>query len=312
MLTPRALLCDNRSDSRRGGRPADGRGSARRTPRTGWADLGRFSKLEVRPGVKAPAAPTGVSEELGPPRASARADAAAGDYNLEGCMGLGDEAFFRGDDREALRWYSRAMKVDSTRLEPWVAQIRLMLFTRQLNEAKVWLNRALSVFPENPVLMSLHALKNALSGEIRQGMAASDRLMSQHAGSADAWLARAHVLIIADQHKNADFCFDQCMKLSPEADWKTPMMIGMVLDYERHWAKSVPFYEAALARRAALPYAWYRIGLARAAVGQREAARQAYLRAEALCGDDDGLRRKIQSADRGSLLNRIGALFRKR
>lgn len=273
--------------------------------------MGRFSKLEVRPGAKTPGAPGELTPEMGPPRPALRPDSPEPDYNVEGCMGLADEAFFRGDDREALRWYSRAMKVDSTRLEPWVAQIRLMLFTRQLNEAKVWLNRALMLFPENPVLMSLHALKNALSGELRQGMAASDRLMSEHAGSVDAWLARAHVLILAEQHKNADFCFDQCMKLSPEADWRTPMMIGMVLDFERHWAKSVRYYESALARRAALPYAWYRIGLARAAVGQRDAARQAYLRAEALCGDDDGLRRKIQSADRGSILARLAAMFRK-
>jgi tetratricopeptide (TPR) repeat protein len=275
--------------------------------------LGRFSKLEVRPGAKAPGAGPGLSSEVGPPRDPASADAGRGpDYNVEGCMGLGDEAFFRGEEREALRWYSRAMKVDSTRLEPWVAQVRLMLFTRQLNEAKVWLNRALSIFPENPVLMSLHALKNALSGEIRQAMAASDRLMSQQSGGVDAWLSRAHILIIAEQHKNADFCFDQCLQLSPEADWKTPMMIGMVLDFEQHWAKSVRFYEAALARRAGLPYAWFRIGRARAAVGQRESARQAFLRAEALCGEDDGLRRKIQAADRGSIFARLGALFRKK
>jgi hypothetical protein len=53
-------------------------------------------------------------------------------------------------------------------------------------------------------------------------MGASDRLLSEQSGSVAAWLARAHILILADQHKNADFCFDQCMQLSGEHDWKAP------------------------------------------------------------------------------------------
>ncbi len=274
--------------------------------------MGRFSKLETRPGGKAPE-PAASSGELAsaPPRAMPP-DAAEDEYTLEGCMGRGDDAFFRGDSKEALRWYSRAMKIDSTRLQPWVAQVRLLLLTRQLNEAKVWLNRALTVFPDNPSLMSLHALKNALSGQIQQGMGASDRLMSEQGENVAAWLSRGHILIITGNHKNADFCFDQCLTLSGEADWKAPMMIGMVLDSERHWAKSIRFYESALGRRATLPYAWYRIGRARAAVGQRDRARQAFLRAEALCGDDDLLRRKIQAESTGSVFGRLGALFRRK
>lgn len=227
-------------------------------------------------------------------------------------MARGDEAFFRGDAKDSLRWYSRAMKVDSTRLEPWVAQVRLLLLTRQFNEAKVWLNRALSIFPDNPALMSLHALKNALTGQIRAGMSTSDRLMSEQATNGAAWLSRGHILMITGNHKNADFCFDQCLQLSGDADWKTPMMIGLVLDFERHWAKSIRYYELALGRRAELPYAWFRIGRARAAVGQREMARQAFMRAEALCGDDDVLRRRIQGESTGSILGRIGALFRRK
>lgn len=239
-------------------------------------------------------------------------EAEQSEYTVEGCMNQGDEAFFRSDAKAALRWYSRAMKVDSTRLEPWVAQVRLLLLTRQFSEAKVWLNRALSVFPDNPALMSLHALQNALTGQIRAGMATSDRLMSEQSTNVAAWLARGHILMITGNHGNADFCFDQCLELSGEADWKTPMMIGLVMDFERHWAKSIRFYELALGRRTQLPYAWYRIGRARAAVGQRELARQAFMRADALCGDDNVLRRKIQTESTGSIFGRIGALFRRK
>lgn len=280
--------------------------------------MGRFSKLEMKPAAAAPAPAAAPGAPASPPTASpARAPAPASsapepDYSVEACMGLGDEAFFRGDDKDSLRWYSRAMKVDQNRLEPWVAQVRLLLLTRQLSEAKVWLNRAFLLFPQAPALLSLQALLNALTGQIRQAMGASDRLLSEHAGNVAAWLSRGHILIISDNHKNADFCFDQCLQLSGESDWKTPMMIGMVLDVERHWAKSVRFYEAALARRAALPYAWYRIGQARAHVGQRESARQAFLRAEALCGDDDVLRRRIQSAETGTLFARLGSMFRRK
>lgn len=236
---------------------------------------------------------------------------AADHYDAATCVSRGDESFFGGDEKEALRWYARAVKADSTFPAAWVAQVRLLILTNRLSEAKVWLIRAFGVFPESPAMLGLKALLDARMGHLNQAIGSSDVLVTKSGEDPITWLVRGHILTIAGS-KNADFCFNQCMELTDSIDWKMPMSIGLTLDSERKWAKSIKYYDAALERRSNLPFAWYRIGMARAEVGQREAAAQAFLRAEDLCGENETLRRRILKSSTGSLFTRIKMLFKRK
>lgn len=264
--------------------------------------MGRFSKLETRSvsPAKEEAAVTAM-----PTGKLKIADAPSGAATL---LARGDEEFFRGESKQAMRWYSRAMQDDASCLEAWVAQIRVLLLERQLREARVWITRGLSSFPDAPALLALRAVHSALSGMVRAAMGASDMILSKQGNDANAWVARGHVLLI-DANKNAPFCFDQAIQQSDERDWKTPFLIGMIHDSERKWSRSIPFYEKAVERNSNLPYAWYRIGKAHAHLGHAEAARRAYSEAENLCGDDDKLRRRIQTAGSGSIMDWFRNLF---
>lgn len=274
--------------------------------------MGRFSKLETQPkpsDEKKPAELGQLTQESAPPRETPVDQADF--YDAATCVARGDVAFYGGDDKDALRWYARGVKADATLPAPWIAQVRLLILTNQPNEAKVWLIRAFSVFPNSSAMLGLKALLDARMGRLSNAIGSSDVMMAKNGEDPETWLVRGHILTIAES-KNADFCFDQCMDLTDAMDWKMPMSIGLSLDSERKWAKSIKFYEAALERRSSLPFAWYRIGRARAEVGQRDAAAQAFARAEDLCGDNETLRRKILSTGTGSFLRRVKMLFKRK
>lgn len=274
--------------------------------------MGRFSNLET--GKKIPAAKAGaVGDGAHSPESRIGAALPPSEeptYDAPYYMSRGDRAFFVGDQKDALRWYSKAMQTDNTFLDAWIEHIRVLTLTRQLAEARVWINRALSVFPEAPGLLALRSVNMAQSGQMKQAMSSSDLLLSKRDEDWNAWLARGHILLM-NGNKNAPFCFDQAEKAGPSDDWRVPFVIGFTLELERQWARAIVRYEAALERRPTLSYAWYRIGRCHATLGHRDAARKALGRAEELCGDDENLRRKIMSAGTGSIFGRLRVLFGK-
>lgn len=273
-------------------------------------DVGRFSKLETNtsqhdqppedwpPAVKRP-------EEPASPMALPEEPA----YDAPGLMARGDEAFFTGEVKEAVRWYSRAMESDSRCLEAWVAHVQILILTDQINEAKVWVGRALSIFANAPALLALRAVVHAKTGMVRQAMATSDMILDQKAEDVTAWMARGHVLLIAD-NKNSGFCFDQAMRLSLDREWKVPFIIGLIHESERQWARAIAFYEKALERRSTLPYAWYRMGECQRELGRPDAARKALLRARELAVDNESLIAKIDLAKSGSFMNVFRKFFK--
>ncbi len=278
--------------------------------------MGRFSKLETNLPAEASAAKGRIdagggrsqAASTGPGRPAAAEEPPT---DARGCVARAEEAFYSGEPREALRWYGRSLQRDGAYLDAWLGQVRLLLLTNQVGEAKVWINRALSNFPDLPQLLALRSAAHARSGMLRQGLALSDHILEQNGGDALAWFCRGMILSLAE-NRNADFCFDQAIKLSPETDWTMPFSIGFFLYGERRYARAIAFLDQALERRTMLPYAWLLIAQANAHLGRREAARRALTRAEEVCGENERLLRRIQRADTGSILSRLTGLFRRR
>jgi tetratricopeptide (TPR) repeat protein len=196
------------------------------------------------------------------------------------------------------------MQAEKSCLEAWAAYIRVLLLRGELNEAHVWITRAIGIFPDAPAILSLRAVKHARSGMMTQAIALSDSLLAQNSEELEPWISRGHILTI-DGNRNAEFCFQQALHFSSDLDWQVPFMIALILDGERKWSKSIAYYHKALERRSTLPYAWLRMGMAHAKLGQKEASRRDYVRALDLCEDDDRLRRKIEGLSTGSGFSRL-------
>jgi tetratricopeptide (TPR) repeat protein len=232
--------------------------------------------------------------------------AAGGDAGQ--CLAQGDAYFYRGDLTKALRWYSRAMERSEKSMDPWIALLHLLLIKGDLREAHTWVVRGFQIFPDAPQLKAIHAVLQARKGMMRQAMNSSDAVLEQDGAMVLAHMARGMVLVLAGS-KNADFCFDQCLKLAP-GSWKTAMLIGMILQERRMWAKAIHYYAKAAEINENEPAVWYRVGLCRAALAHKAQAVKAYQRALDLCAEDDPLIQKISHAPKGSIFSRLFSLFR--
>jgi len=271
--------------------------------------MGRFSKLETGKPAGDPSAPrrADVFERVMKyPDAASLPELA--DLDADAYMRVGDQALFAGKLKLALRWYSRAMDKDSTQLKPWLALIRTLLLKGDLSEATTWITRGLTLFPEDPKLLALRAVQYARRGLVREAIASSDAVLERNGAEPLAHLARGEVLLLAD-NKNADYCFEQCLKLTRADDWQTPFVIALIFEERRMWAKAIQYYASAAERNERCAVLYYRVGLCRARLGHRQQALRAFEQARELCPPDDPLLGLIEHASPGSIWRRLLNLF---
>lgn len=274
--------------------------------------MGRFSKLET--GRKKPEGQQdGAKPEIeqgggGFPDQGPFAETA--DLDGSGWLRLGNEALFRDDRKAALRWFSRAMDKDSRLIEAWVSMIRTLLLKDDITEATTWISRGLTLFPNSPQLLALRAVQYARRGMMRQAINNSDMVLEQNGNEPLAHIARGEVLMLAD-NKNADYCFEQGVRMTPAADWQTPFVVGLIFQDRRLWARAIQYYLIAAERNERSAALWYQIGRCRAQLGQTAMARKAFAQARQICPPNDPLLSKIEHAEPGTVFKRVLNLFRK-
>lgn len=272
--------------------------------------MGRFTHLETTQ----PAAPAAGERPVAvEPYADLQPELIPDSLDMDaaGCLRQGDLAFFRGDHKVALRWYSRAIDKESRFLEPWIMLVRALMLHGDLQEGYTWIGRGLTVFPQSPALLALRAVNYARRGMLRQAMNNSDAVLEQHPNEVQASIARGEVLVLAE-NKNADYCFEQALKQTAPNDWKTPLVIGLICEERRLWARAIGYYAQAAQRNERVAALWYHVGLCRSELGQRQLAEKAFEQAGALCTPDDPLQARLQQGPGGSFWKYLTGLFRRR
>lgn len=217
--------------------------------------MGRFNKLEIH----------GANDSV---RAEPELTPMSGAEPVTGddLVREAEEFFYTGDCRKAMRYYSRALSIDNTRVDPWSGQVFSLLMLGQASEAQVWSKRALECFPDHPTMLSLNGLAMALHGMVKRGLATSDYALSRGADDRMAWVARGWILLEADNH-NWEFCFSKVAEKIPPHEWRLPMLMGMILERYKFWAQAVEQYQTALSRFTTNHYLWYRLGICYSKLG---------------------------------------------
>ena len=246
-------------------------------------------------------------EALIPP--PAENDEAARPLSARQCLENGDAMFFRGDHKSALRWYTRAMDKDTVAIDPWIAMLRLLLLKGDLGEAGIWIHRGLTLFPDDPRLLSMRAVLTARRGMLREALTQTDAVLERNSGIATAQLARGEVLLIAGS-RSADDCFRQGLRLLPADDWRSPFLIGLVHEERRQWARALEYFLLACERDSRSPATWMAIARTRAQLGQRWPALQAAERVQELCAAGDVLNVQAEHLRAGSFWRRLSGWLR--
>ena len=226
--------------------------------------MGRFSRLErgEKPEEK-------LDQEL--------LEKATERYDQPYFIEQADDLYFTGQYEKALRFYSRALKLDNSQKYPWVGQILCLLEMNQTKEAELWANRGLDIFPEDTSLISLQAVSYAHRGMVKRALGSSDYAL-QKGATEFTWIARGEVLLLA-HNKNSRFCFDKALEMAAADDWKTPIRIGMI--YRRHkvYSRAITMFENATQINVKNYYLWYLLGQCYQKVGFNRKAIEAFEKA---------------------------------
>ncbi|MGD2175485.1 MAG: hypothetical protein PVJ27_08785, partial [Candidatus Brocadiaceae bacterium] len=127
----------------------------------------------------------------------------------------GDAEFRLGLYESALRAYSRALEQDGTVFVCWLGQVRSLLALGEYEEADLWADKALELFPEHPDLLSAKALAAVRRGLVPRAMAYSDNALSREGVSPFVWLCRGEVLTVRGSSM-AEHCFEQAAVVSED------------------------------------------------------------------------------------------------
>lgn len=189
-------------------------------------------------------------------------------------LGLAQDRFHEGRFEQALRFYSRALEFDTQLTGAWLGQVQALLELDEPHEARVWADKGLELFRNQPELLAAKGVASARLGELDKAMALSDSALAEKGSSAYRWRARGEVLL-AREDRNEDFCFGKALAAAP-MDWFEPLAVGRVYLYYRRYAPALRYLEIASSRNAASAYVWENLGRGLEGAGMAARARQAY------------------------------------
>ena len=188
--------------------------------------MGRFRRLEFE----------------GPqPREAARAEETVGpELYLE----RAEREYWEGNFENALRWYSRALEGDRLLLRAWQRQVVMLVELREYDEAALWADKAMELFPDDPELLASKAVALCRRGDVIGALLAVDKAIRLPGASPERWVARGEVLL-ARREGNQEYCFSKAISEAP-GDWLVQMQIGRVYDFYGLRSKALEHYRRAL------------------------------------------------------------------
>ncbi len=105
------------------------------------------------------------------------------------------KAMLAGDFENALRNYSKSVEQNINYVESWEGQILMLIELDEYNEAIMWADKALEVFPANPALLSAKALACFRNAFFDKAAACSDSAMTKDFLTPNVWLVRAEIML---------------------------------------------------------------------------------------------------------------------
>lgn len=260
--------------------------------------MGRFSKLEL-------GQPQPTKEQSGreapPASPNARPE---GSHDPHSLVRQGSDLLIRGEHREAMRLFGRALQLNSTLLEAWVGQIDSLIAMNQIREAEVWSGRALEQYPDDPTLLSIRGTILARQGMLKRAIGTSDYAMTQ-GHTVRSWICRSEILMMAN-NSNASFCMEKAIEMIEENDWESLMHVGLVYHRWSRWAQALEIFQRASAILSNRVELWLLIGECQARIGLTNQAHESFKRAQEIEPNNRHIEAMIKRWVKAGPLDRLG------
>jgi Flp pilus assembly protein TadD len=89
-------------------------------------------------------------------------------------QGEAKAAFENGEFERALRLYGKVLEFNPNGAAAWTGQVRMLIELGEFREAKLWADKALERFPNEPELLAAKAVALGRSGDLLGALAFSD------------------------------------------------------------------------------------------------------------------------------------------
>jgi len=209
--------------------------------------LGRFDKLEFDGGT-GPPVPAG-KEVAGPDIAFLQAE----------------REYREGNFDNALRFYSRALEADKLMVEAWRRQVDMLLELGEFNEAAIWADKAMELFPEDPDLLAVKAISLCRKGDAGNAMKIADKAIHLPGSSPLPWVARGELLLVR-REGHFEYCFSKAVCLAP-GGWLTLARIARVYEFYGLYSKALEYFNRAMAAEPGVPFILMQIAVCQKELG---------------------------------------------
>jgi tetratricopeptide (TPR) repeat protein len=200
-----------------------------------------------------------------------------------------DEAYYFAEARSAfenrnfesaLRLYSKVLEFNPLNASAWTGQVRMLIELGEFREARLWADKALERFPQEPELLASKAVALGRNGDLQGALAFSDASIEERGDTPYVWLARGDVLL-ARKEPRAEYCFEKAQLLAPR-DWFVAWLGARIRCYYEQFALALKLLQQALEWNAGHFALWLELGTCQAALGLAGPARHSFTQARQL------------------------------
>jgi tetratricopeptide (TPR) repeat protein len=223
-------------------------------------------------------------------------------------FGEANRALEEGRFEQGLRLYAKVLEFNPLNCAAWTGQVRMLIELDEFHEARVWADKALERFPNDPELLAAKAVALGRVGDLEAALAFSDASIEERGDTPYIWLARGDVLM-ARQEKRAEYCFEKAQLLAPN-DWFIYWLASRIHYYYKKFALALKHAQNALALDSVRSVLWLQLGRCQHAVGLANAAQTSYEQAVQLdpsCGEAEEMLEALRNT--GFLRSALRRLF---
>ena len=222
-------------------------------------------------------------------------------------------AFADMEFEEALRNYGKVIEQDPGHAAAWAGQVRALIEMEDYHEANVWADKALEQFRNDAELLAAKAVALGRLGEIGPAMAFSDAAIQQPGETPYVWLARADVLLAAEEQR-AEYCFEKALAMAA-GDWFVAWLAARIRYFYRQFLLALKLAQRAVEWHPGHAPCWLMLGLCQQEIGMVGPARQSIEQAAQLRPRWQEINRARRAVDDTGFFKRIAggvrSLFQK-
>ena len=190
------------------------------------------------------------------------------------------EAFELGKFELALRMFARVIEFNPKLPSAWTGQVRMLIELGEFEEARLWADKALALFPDDAELLAAKGVTLGRLGDLEGAISYADAAVESQANTPYIWLARADVLL-ARKEKRAEYCFERALALAKN-NWLVLWLAARIQAFYRHFARALKHAQQALALDSARAVLWLQTAEAQLALGLPDQAKNSFEQAREL------------------------------